>query len=50
MAEKQLERIGTEVGERWPGTFVAITHRIGTLQISDLCCCRRCFYTTPESI
>ncbi|MGR5904167.1 molybdenum cofactor biosynthesis protein MoaE [Bacillus cereus] len=36
MAEKQLERIGTEVGERWYRTFVAITHRIGTLQISDL--------------
>ncbi|HDR4909018.1 TPA: molybdenum cofactor biosynthesis protein MoaE [Bacillus cereus] len=36
MAEKQLERTGTEVAERWPGTFVAITHRIGTLQISDL--------------
>ncbi|MGM2666776.1 molybdenum cofactor biosynthesis protein MoaE [Bacillus cereus group sp. Bce026] len=36
MAEKQLERIGTEVGERWSGTFVAITHRSGTLQISDL--------------
>ena len=35
MAEKQLERIGTEVG-RWPGIYVAITHRIGTLQISDL--------------
>ena len=36
MAEKQLERIGTEVGENWPGIYVAITHRIGTLQISDL--------------
>ena len=36
MAEKQLERIGTELGERWHRTFVAITHRIGTLQISDL--------------
>ncbi|HDR4311265.1 TPA: molybdopterin synthase catalytic subunit MoaE [Bacillus anthracis] len=36
MAEKQLERIGTEVGEKWPGTYVTITHRIGTLQISDL--------------
>ena len=34
MAEKQLERIGTEVGEKWPGTYVAITHRIGMLQIS----------------
>ncbi|MEB8775728.1 molybdenum cofactor biosynthesis protein MoaE, partial [Bacillus cereus] len=36
MAEKHLKRIGTEVGEMWPGTNVAITHRIGTLQISDL--------------
>ncbi|KMQ03146.1 MULTISPECIES: molybdenum cofactor biosynthesis protein MoaE [Bacillus cereus group] len=36
MAEKQLEKIGTEVEEKWPGTYVAITHRIGTLQISDL--------------
>ncbi|OAK18784.1 molybdopterin (MPT) converting factor, subunit 2 [Bacillus wiedmannii] len=35
MAEKQLEKIGTEVGEKWPETYVAITHRIGTLQISD---------------
>ncbi|PFJ14240.1 molybdopterin (MPT) converting factor, subunit 2 [Bacillus cereus] len=36
MAEKQLEKIGTEVEEKWPRTYVAITHRIGTLQISDL--------------
>ncbi|KOS26508.1 molybdopterin (MPT) converting factor, subunit 2 [Bacillus anthracis] len=36
MAEKQLERIGTEVKEKWPGTKVAITHRVGTLQISDI--------------
>ncbi|MFP3378428.1 molybdenum cofactor biosynthesis protein MoaE [Bacillus sp. SIMBA_069] len=36
MAEKQLEKIGTEVKKMWPGTSVAITHRIGTLQISDL--------------
>lgn len=36
MAEKQLERIGTEVGENWLRIYVAITHRIGTLQISDL--------------
>lgn len=36
MAEKQLEKIGAEVEAKWPGTYVAITHRIGTLQISDL--------------
>ncbi|MDX5871524.1 molybdenum cofactor biosynthesis protein MoaE [Bacillus cereus group sp. BfR-BA-01344] len=28
MAEKQLERIGTEVGEKWPGTYVAISNEI----------------------
>ncbi|EEK82049.1 Molybdopterin-converting factor subunit 2 [Bacillus cereus ATCC 4342] len=36
MAEKMLEKIGSEVKEKWPGTHVAITHRIGTLQISDI--------------
>ena len=36
MAEKQLQKIGTEVEGKWPGTYVAITHRIGTLQISDI--------------
>ncbi|PFL41515.1 molybdopterin synthase catalytic subunit MoaE [Bacillus cereus] len=36
MAEKMLEKIGLEVKEKWPGTYVAITHRIGTLQISDI--------------
>ncbi|MEH6931209.1 molybdopterin synthase catalytic subunit MoaE [Bacillus sp. JJ783] len=36
MAEKMLQKIGSEVKEKWPGTHVAITHRIGTLQISDI--------------
>lgn len=36
MAEKKLEQIGQEIEERWSGTRVAIAHRIGELQISDI--------------
>lgn len=36
MAEKQLEKIGQEIEEKWPNAKTAITHRIGTLQISDV--------------
>lgn len=36
MAVKQLERIGDEVRERWSDTMVAITHRVGRLEISDI--------------
>lgn len=36
MAVKQLERIGEEVRARWADTCVAITHRIGRLEISDV--------------
>ncbi|MBY6036346.1 molybdenum cofactor biosynthesis protein MoaE [Fictibacillus nanhaiensis] len=36
MAEKQLEKIGEEIQTRWPKAKAAITHRIGTLQISDV--------------
>ncbi|MDP7979005.1 molybdenum cofactor biosynthesis protein MoaE [Bacillus sp. WLY-B-L8] len=36
MAEKMLAKIGEETKEKWPGTHVAISHRIGTLQISDI--------------
>ncbi|MDR7071994.1 molybdenum cofactor biosynthesis protein MoaE [Fictibacillus barbaricus] len=36
MAEKQLEKIGEEISDRWPNAKTAITHRIGTLQISDV--------------
>lgn len=36
MAEKKMSEIGDEIAERWPGTIVAIAHRIGELQISDI--------------
>ncbi|HDX9588758.1 TPA: molybdenum cofactor biosynthesis protein MoaE [Bacillus pseudomycoides] len=36
MAEKMLAKIGEETKEKWQGTHVAISHRIGTLQISDI--------------
>ena len=36
MAEKMLRKIGEEIENKWPGTKVAITHRIGQLNISDI--------------
>lgn len=36
MAQKQLKRIGDEIQERWPEAVVAITHRTGRLDISDI--------------
>lgn len=36
MAEKMLRKIGEEIEKRWPGTKIAITHRIGRLNISDI--------------
>ncbi|AIQ28269.1 MULTISPECIES: molybdenum cofactor biosynthesis protein MoaE [Paenibacillus] len=36
MALTQLERIGQEVRERWPDTRVAVTHRVGKLEIMDI--------------
>ncbi|MDQ0340372.1 molybdopterin synthase catalytic subunit [Caldalkalibacillus uzonensis] len=36
MAEKQLYKIGQEIIQRWPEARVAITHRIGRLEISDI--------------
>ena len=36
MAVKKLEQIGAEIDERWPGTKVAITHRVGRLEITDI--------------
>jgi len=36
MAVKKLEQIGTEIGERWKGSKVAITHRVGKLDITDV--------------
>ncbi|MBD3107427.1 molybdenum cofactor biosynthesis protein MoaE [Bacillus sp. AGMB 02131] len=35
MAVKSLEKIGAEIEEKWPNTKVAITHRIGRLEISE---------------
>lgn len=36
MALKQLEQIGNEIKERWENSRVAISHRIGKLDISDI--------------
>ncbi|WP_078392346.1 molybdenum cofactor biosynthesis protein MoaE [Shouchella patagoniensis] len=36
MAVKMLERIGNEVEQKWEGSKVAITHRLGMLEISDI--------------
>ncbi|KZE63458.1 molybdenum cofactor biosynthesis protein MoaE [Fictibacillus phosphorivorans] len=36
MAEKQLQKIGEEILVKWPKAITAISHRIGTLQISDV--------------
>lgn len=39
MAEKMLAAIGDEVKEKWPDTEVAVTHRIGRLDISEVAVC-----------
>ncbi|MFD1848497.1 molybdenum cofactor biosynthesis protein MoaE [Oceanobacillus bengalensis] len=36
MAVKMLAQIGKEIEEKWTNTKVAITHRIGRLDISDI--------------
>ncbi|UQD53642.1 molybdenum cofactor biosynthesis protein MoaE [Bacillus methanolicus] len=36
MAVKKLEQIGNEILERWKGAKVAITHRVGKLDITDV--------------
>lgn len=36
MAVKMLAKIGDEINEKWPDTKVAISHRIGHLDISDI--------------
>jgi molybdopterin synthase catalytic subunit len=36
MAVKKLEQIGNEIKERWKGAKVAITHRVGKLDISEV--------------
>ncbi|HEK9100712.1 molybdenum cofactor biosynthesis protein MoaE [Bacillus pfraonensis] len=36
MAVKMLSQIGKEIKGKWPDTQVAITHRIGKLEITDI--------------
>ncbi|KLV27683.1 MULTISPECIES: molybdenum cofactor biosynthesis protein MoaE [Niallia] len=36
MAIKMMEQIGHEITEKWPNTEIAITHRIGRLEITDI--------------
>lgn len=36
MAEKKLAEIGDEINRNYPNSMVAITHRIGRLEISDI--------------
>ncbi len=36
MAAKMLAQVGKEAEEKWPGTKMAISHRIGRLEISDI--------------
>lgn len=36
MAVKKLEQIGEEIKEKWSNAQVAITHRIGKLEISEI--------------
>lgn len=36
MAVKKLEQIGREIEEKWPGSMVAISHRVGKLDITDI--------------
>jgi len=35
MAEREMEKIADQAAERWPGTRVAIAHRVGHLEIGD---------------
>ena len=35
MAEREMEKIADEAGIKWPGTRVAIAHRVGHLEIGD---------------
>ncbi|WP_445505594.1 molybdenum cofactor biosynthesis protein MoaE [Niallia sp. 03091] len=36
MALKKLQQIGVEITEKWQNSEVAITHRIGRLEITDI--------------
>ena len=36
MAEREMDKICDEAAEKWPGTRVAVDHRVGHLEIGDL--------------
>lgn len=36
MAEKKLAQIGEEINQQWPGVKIAIAHRVGKLDISEV--------------
>jgi molybdopterin synthase catalytic subunit len=36
MAEREMEKIAAEAEARWPGTRVAVAHRVGHLVVGDL--------------
>lgn len=36
MAVEQMEKIGREIQEQWPGSRVAISHRVGRLEIGEV--------------
>jgi molybdopterin synthase catalytic subunit len=36
MAEREMQKIVDEAERRWPGTRVAVAHRVGHLEIGDL--------------
>ncbi|MBW2228780.1 MAG: molybdenum cofactor biosynthesis protein MoaE [Deltaproteobacteria bacterium] len=35
MAEREMEKIADRAAQRWPGTRIAIAHRVGHLEIGD---------------
>lgn len=35
MAEREMEKIAAEAAQRWPGTRIAVAHRVGHLEIGD---------------
>lgn len=36
MAEREMEKIAAEAGEKWPGSRVAVAHRVGHLEIGEI--------------
>jgi molybdopterin synthase catalytic subunit/molybdopterin converting factor small subunit len=36
MAEREMDRIASEAGARWPGARVAMAHRVGHLEVGEL--------------